>query len=273
MTQYRKLFLTTFTLLLLSSCSANPFRTDNELTGSATGTAVGAVAGGGVAAIAGASKVEIGLAAIAGGALGYYITSLPFASGGVTHVGGKVYTLGDYVTIEIPNDVLFDVNSADFLPDAGPVLDSAVSVLNRYPSNNIMVSGNTSGYYTDKFERQISQARARQVAAYLWAHGINNFNDQNSNYGSTKDHAPYMRKLSYVGYGSYFPISNNITLQGIQENSRIQITAYPSDSQLHLNKCGEVFTNIGSPGDDATVPSKEPELGMANQYYSSKTIS
>lgn len=238
--------ISTFLLLLLASCSINPFRADNEMTGTATGTLVGAGAGVTAGALAHASKTEIALAGLVGGALGYYVTSLPFVSGGITHVGGKVYTLGDFVTIEIQSDNLFDVNTAELLPEAIPILDSVVNVLNRYPNNNIMVSGNTNGYYSDKFERKISEDRARQVAAYLWAHGINNFTDLDSNIASIKHPNAYRRQLTYVGYGSYFPISNDITAQGRHENNRIQITAYPSKSRLHLNKSGKAFSNIGS---------------------------
>lgn len=74
----------------------------------------------------------IGLAALGGAGIGYYMTSLPFAAGGVTAVGGQVYNVGEYVTIVIPTDKIFDVNSDDLLPEATPVLNSALSVLNRY---------------------------------------------------------------------------------------------------------------------------------------------
>lgn len=267
MAQKRSIFfITTLVMLLLSlaSCSVNPFRSNNNLTGTAAGTLGGAAIGGGVAALAGASKAQILLAGLAGGALGYYVSSLDFASGGVTHVGGQVFTLGDYATIEIPSEKIFDVNSADFLPEAGPILDSVVSVLNRYPHSNIMVSGNTSGYYTSKLERKISLDRARQVAAYLWAHGIINAGDPDSNVGDLQGRHSYTRKLSYVGYGDLFPISNNITPQGVLENSRIQITVYPPNRHLSLNKCGPVFNNIGALNEPQSAPDQTAQNSLTN---------
>lgn len=240
------LIMICLTLMILSGCSVNPFRTDNEFTGTATGTAVGAGTGAVAAAFASASKAEILMAGIAGGAVGYYVTSLPFIAGGITHSGGKVYTLGDFVTIEIPSDQIFEVNSSEFLSQAPAVLDSVVSVLDRYPNNNIMVSGNTNGFYTSKLERKLSEDRARQIAAYLWAHGISNFSDKHSNIASMKGDQLYLRKLTYVGYGSHFPISSNLTVTGRRENDRIQITAFPRKDKLTMNKCGRVFSNIGS---------------------------
>jgi len=242
-----------FTLApLLTACSFNPFTTDNEMTGKPLPTAIGGAAGAGSAALLGGSKYTIGLAGLGGAALGYYVSSLDFAAGGVTQIGGQVYTLGDYVTIEIPTDQIFDENSADLVPEAAAPLQSVVEVLKRYPSNNILISGNTSGFGTRRFELSLSERRAREVAAYLWAHGINSFK------GATFDPDSPTRTLSYVGYGNYAPIANDIRADSIRQNSRIQITAYPSKSQLKLCKEQKVFANIGATADDPPVKSQNP---------------
>lgn len=236
----RVALLTTFTFML-SSCTFNPFTTNNDLTGSATGVAVGAAAGAGTAALIGQTTNSGPLIAggIVGGALGYYVSSLRFASGGVIQGGGQVFTLGDYATIEIPTDRIFDTNSDELLGDSASVLDSAVTVLRRYPDNNIMVSGNTSGFSGSKWELKLSEARARKVAAYLWAHGISQFQAQSLT----------TRRLTYTGFGNYFPIANNIRNDSIRQNSRIQITAYPTKTQLHLEKHQRVFDNVGELGE------------------------
>lgn len=223
-------------LLSLSACSYNPFNGSDHLTGSAMGAGAGAWMGGGAAAAMGASsKPVLGIAALAGASVGYYATTLRFASGGIIQAGGQVYTQGDYATIEIPSDKLFDTNSSDFLPQADAILKSAVAVLNRYPCNNIMISGNTSGFGSARFEHKLSEDRARQVAGFLWANGVTGLKAQSLD----------SRKLTYVGYGNYFPIANNITNSGIRTNSRIQITAYPTKDQLLINKKQKAFNNIG----------------------------
>lgn len=254
---WRNLFLA-FSIAAVTSCSFNPFRTDNELTGSAASTAVGAAVGGLTAAGVGGSKPEIGLAGLAGGLVGYYVSTLRFASGGILHFGGQVYTVGERVGIVIPSDVLFDVNSADFVPGAGGVLDSVVAVLERYPTNSILISGNTSGFSDNCYEREISEARARQVAAYLWDHGINSFETE-----SIKT-----RKLVYVGYGDYFPIANTIRAEGIRQNSRIQITSYPSRISLGYDEHFHVYNNIGA-SDDAN-PAQTVAVASASQNTSAE---
>lgn len=237
--------------LSLTSCSYNPFSTDNELTGNPAGAVAGGVVGAGGAALLGAHKAVIALTGLGGAALGYYVTTVNFASGGIVKAGGQVYSVGDYVTIEIPTDTIFDDNSADFLPEAVPALESTIAVLQHYPNNNIIVSGNTSGYGAARLELRLSQQRARQVAAYLWSHGISAFKVND---------ALATRKLIYVGYGNYFPIANNIKADSIRQNSRIQITSFPDMRELKLCPDQRVFANIGQYKDESAP---DPALGNA----------
>ncbi|GEM_PF-1174534 len=231
--------------LALSSCTLNPFTTDNKLTGSPLATAAGAGIGAGTAWAAGAPKSMVAASGVIGGLIGYYVTTLRFQSGGIIKGAGQVFTVGDYVTIDIPTDRLFDTNSAEFLDDADPILKSAAVVLQRYPDNNIMVSGNTSGFGTTRWELALSEARARQVAGFLWSQGINGFGSQDI---ST------MRKLTYSGYGNFFPIANNIRNDSIRQNSHIEITAYPTSTQLKTTKCYKVFNNIASLDEPVNCP-------------------
>jgi outer membrane protein OmpA-like peptidoglycan-associated protein len=254
-------FFTVGFLLLLASCSFNPFSTDNQLTGRAGPTIAGGAIGAGSVALLGGSKYAIGLAGLGGATLGYYLSTLHFAAGGVDQAGGQVYTQGDYITIEFPTDNIFEDNTAEILPEATPALQSTVEVLKRYPNNNILVSGNTSGFGTTRWERTLSEKRAREIAAYLWAHGVNAFK------GGPSEFDPYAptRSLSYVGYGDYFPISNNIKAASIRENSRIQITAYPSRRQLKLCDDQKVYANIGGFSEPA-IPSSAPVPRVGNGY-------
>lgn len=252
-------FLSWIFLLPLAGCSFNPFTTDNELTGKAAPTVAGGAIGAGTAALLGGSKYTIGLAGLAGASLGYYVSTLTFAAGGITQAGGQVYTLGDYATVEIPTDTIFESNTADLLPGAGPALDSTVEVLKRYPRDNILVSGNTSGFGTTRWERTLSEKRAREVAAYLWAHGVNAFKGNPSEF----DPSSPTRTLNYVGYGNYFPISNNIRADSIRENSRIQITAYPSRRDLKLCDDQKVFANIGASNEPPLYKDEPPPVTTA----------
>lgn len=231
---YKNIFV--IFLFSLSACTYNPLSENNHLTGSAGSTVIGAAVGAGTVAALGATKpLPLTAAAIAGGSVGYYVSTLRFTAAGIYQNGGQVYTLGDYVTIEIPTDNIFEVNTTELLPEAEPVLKSASNVLKRYGCQNIVVSGNTSGFGTTKYERRISEGRAKEVAAYLWSEGINNFQERSVN----------LRKLTYVGYGNYSPISSDLYNKGIRSNSRIQITSYPTRDQLMISEKAMAFNNMG----------------------------
>lgn len=243
--------------LALTSCSYNPFSSENHFTGSVVPTGIGAAAGVGTAALLGATKPAPLIAGgVVGGAIGYYVSTLRFAAGGVVQTGGQVFTLGDYASIEIPTDRIFDVNSSDFLDDTDRVLDSTVAIIRRYPNNNIIVSGNTSGFGTAKWEHKLAQARARQVAAYLWAHGISEFKFQSL----------HRRKMIYVGYGNYFPIANNIHNNSIRQNSRIQITLYPPASELEIMKRTRAFNNMGALDEPPLISEEPPSINTSNDF-------
>lgn len=225
--------------LLVSGCNTN------HPTGSPTGAIVGTAAGAGGVALLGGTKPLMVLGGLGGGALGYYATTLRYDSGGLIQGGGKVYTIGRYVGIYIPTDNLFEPNTSHFLPQAEPILDSVATVLQRYPNNNIMISGNTSGFARARWELKLSEKRAQRVAAYLWNQGINQF----------KENSNDMRKLNYVGYGDFFPISHTYTNDGIRANSRIQITSYPSDCDLGNDKQHSAIHNVGAL-DDSDINDK-----------------
>lgn len=232
-------------LLSLSACSYNPFIRNNHLTGSPAAAAIGVGVGAGSAALLKAPRPAIVVAGITGGMFGYYVTTLRYAAGPIIQAGGEAYQVGNLVGIYIPTDRLFESNTADFLPQAGPILDSAADVLNRMPDNNIMISGNTSGFYRSRWEQCLSEARAKAVSAYLWSAGISEFKFQ------SKD----LRKLNYVGHGDFFPIASTLKNEGIRTNSRIQITSYPSDHDLRIDKRSTAVHNIGAVNDGTSCSS------------------
>lgn len=237
----RMIHLLMFFILILTGCSYNPLSGNNHTTGSPVGAVSGAAIGGVGVAVLGGSKPLIATGGVLGGIIGYYVTTQRYDAGGLIRGGGQVYTVGQYIGIDIPADNLFEPNSAELLPEAGPILDSTAEVLERYPNNNIIISGNTSGAGRSRWELALSEKRAERVSAYLWNAGINQFNERSID----------TRKLTYVGYGNYFPIANNEYNCGIRANSRIQITSYPSCASLKIDDKHQIMHNVGG-DDDAT---------------------
>lgn len=267
--------------LLLTSCA-----THREPSPSAVGAGIGAVAGASGAALLGVSKpVPLIAAGIGGAALGYYLASKTGYTNPLTQAGGQVFTLGEYLAINIPSDRLFDSNSADFLPEAGPILDTTAGILSHYSQHHIIVSGNMSGFSSAKFERKLSELRAKRVTEVLWEDGIDDTSSLSLRNGipeRPRQHR-YSRKLIYVGFGNYFPIANDIHNDSIRQNSRIQITAWPTHAMLHPELCQrnyKIFNNIGkldeaplkcrSPRDTTCTGYKDVESSFSNASHTNK---
>jgi outer membrane protein OmpA-like peptidoglycan-associated protein len=239
----RNITLKIFVLLLcalftVSGCAPISEGDTIPARGTLLGAGVGGVGGAGVATALHATPTMIGIAGVTGATLGYYLSTQRFAARGIIKAHGKVYTMGDYLIIDLPTDNLFDTNTADFYDNTDPELQSVVGILKSVPNHNIIISGNTSGYGSVEFQNNLSQQRASKVASYLWLNGINDVTRS--------------RTLIYTGYGNSYPIATDLRLSGLRANSRIQIIAYPCNEVLHWDKIKEErshfteFKNIGS---------------------------
>ena len=198
-------------------------------------------------ALLGGSRSLLALAGVSGGAIGYYVTTLRYDAGKIIQAGGQAYKVGNFIGIYLPSDKLFDPNTADLLPQAETLLQSAATILKRYPNNNILVSGNTSGFARTPWERRLAEKRAQQVAAALWNAGISQFKDQSLS----------KRQLTYVGYGDFFPVAGDYTNKSIRQNSRIQITSYPSTRELGIAPDQRTLENVGAMNDVNTAPTSD----------------
>lgn len=160
------------------------------------------------------------------------------------NAGVNVYTQGKYISIVMPNYLLFTNNTAEFTPLATNLLNQVVLILSSQPNDNILIGGHSSGIGSSKFELQLSILRAQKVASYLWAQGINNF----------KGYSNTMRRLAVIGYGNTVPLSNITSAAVRQNNSRIQITAYPELKDLGAPAESTQYVNLS--GFDATFNTK-----------------
>ena len=106
-------------------------------------------------------------------------------------------------------DVLFDTAKASLKPAAYPELDNVVSVLNQNPALNIEIQGHTDSRGSERFNRNLSENRAKAVKDYLTAHGID------------------PKRLTTAGFGPARPIASNMTAQGRARNRRVQLQPIP----------------------------------------------
>jgi OOP family OmpA-OmpF porin len=101
--------------------------------------------------------------------------------------------------------VLFDFDKYDIKPEAYPVLDEVVSVLNKNPEVEVEIQGHTDGVGSAEYNQTLSENRAKTVMDYLVRGGIE------------------PNRLSSKGYGLTMPVAPNDTEEGRAQNRRVRL--------------------------------------------------
>jgi outer membrane protein OmpA-like peptidoglycan-associated protein/tetratricopeptide (TPR) repeat protein len=108
-------------------------------------------------------------------------------------------------TIVLKN-VFFDYNEAILKPQSSFELDHVIQILEEHPGMKIELSGHTDSRGTEKFNKKLSDARAKACLNYLIARGIK------------------INRLKSHGYGEMKPIDTNDTETGMAHNRRTEFS-------------------------------------------------
>jgi outer membrane protein OmpA-like peptidoglycan-associated protein len=104
------------------------------------------------------------------------------------------------------NNILFANNSYELPPAASVELDKLLQVLSENPSLKVEISGHTDNIGQAEDNLKLSTSRAKTIVDYLVSKGID------------------AKRLSYKGYGSTQPVSDNTTEKGRAKNRRTTFT-------------------------------------------------
>ena len=99
----------------------------------------------------------------------------------------------------------FDANSTEVSDSSIPALNEVYDLLLRKPDIKIEIGGHTNNVPEDAFCDELSTARAKSVADYLFSKGISS------------------SQVSYKGYGKRKPLVSNDTPAGRKRNQRVEI--------------------------------------------------
>ncbi len=182
----------------------------------------GAVIGGLVGAVAGASTARDGnelKGAILGGALGAGTGALIGADldrqaaelRGSLNSNISVTNNGQFLTVNMPQDLLFDTGSAAVRPDLRRDLQAVASSLLKYPNSRVEVIGHTDSTGSAAFNQDLSQRRSASVANVLRDGGVPG------------------GRLAAFGRGEDQPIATNLTPEGRALNRRVEIIIRPTN--------------------------------------------
>ena len=199
--------------------TVNPYTQETQTSKAAKGAGIGAAAGAVVGLLTKGDKLQnaligAGVGALAGGGVGYYMDVQEkklrdrMAGTGVT-----VTRMGDNITLNMPSNITFALNSADLNQQFFNALDGVSMVLKEYDKTVIEVAGHTDSSGSDQYNQALSERRAQAVAGYLGSHGVKT------------------QRLITIGAGEAHPVASNDTEQGRSQNRRVELTIVPITKQ------------------------------------------
>jgi len=132
-------------------------------------------------------------------------------------VGIEVTQSKDGVQVRLPEKVLFNFDESGLRPDAGPAINRVVVVLSR-TQKPLIVEGHTDNVGTREYNQQLSEARAKSVAAELERRGIS------------------ASRILVTGYAFDRPIASNDTPDGQARNRRTEIVVKGESLEAVMGK-------------------------------------
>lgn len=118
---------------------------------------------------------------------------------------GLVLTLGD---------VLFDFDQATLRPGARRTVDNLADFMREYPERNILIEGFTDSIGSDWYNEELSRRRAASVREALLNRGIRS------------------SRIEIIGYGKRYPVADNSTEAGRQQNRRVEVIISDRDGNI-----------------------------------------
>src|SRR6056297_821172 len=180
------------------------------------GALLGGVIGAGLGALLSDDK---GKGAVIGGAVG--------AAGGAVYgsvldkqeaelrqsLGNDDVTItntGDRLIVTLPQDILFDVDSAAVYPGLRNDLLTVANNLQSYPDSNVQIVGHTDNSGGAAYNQALSERRANAVADVLMEGGV------------------AFQRIQTFGRGEDQPVASNLTEDGKAQNRRVEIVILPT---------------------------------------------
>ena len=208
--------------ILLAGCNAS-----NLAKGAAIGGGGGGAVGAGVGALLGKGKgaaIGAGIGAVVGGAAGALIgNKMDKQKKQLEQIqNAQVESINDGQAIKVTFDagILFATNSSTLNQASMNALTQFASSLQANPDTNIQIFGHTDSTGSDQINIPLSQARAVSVQSFLMNQGV------------TAD------RMTSQGMGSSQPIADNSTVDGRQQNRRVEINILPNQKMIQDAEAG-----------------------------------
>lgn len=199
-----------FSISLLMGCGAS-----NALKGGAIGAGAGGVAGGVIGHQVGNTAAGAIIGAAVGGTTGALIGRHMDKQAEEMRQkleNAEIERVAEGIKITFDSGILFAIDSSELQPAARTTIESMAKVLNDYPDSNILIEGDTDNTGTSEYNQALSERRAQAVADYHKRLGVA---------GS---------RITTIGLGESNPVASNDTVDGRQQNRRVEVAIFANDA-------------------------------------------
>ncbi|MFO7587817.1 MAG: OmpA family protein [Gemmatimonadota bacterium] len=206
----RTVAVITMVSLVVGSAACATRAQTGGLIGAGGGAVVGAVIGNAAGSTAAGTIIGAAVGGAAGAIIGDYMDKQA-AEMDRDLEGARIERIGEGIKITFGGGILFDVDHADLRPEAQTELIRLAEILNKYDDTNIEVQGHTDSTGSDEYNMDLSVRRASSVGTFLAVRNV------------SRD------RLHAIGYGELQPIASNETVDGRQQNRRVEVAIWASD--------------------------------------------
>ena len=159
-------------LVVLSGCTTlDPYTREEKTSNATKGAAIGAATGAAIGLITGDDSKErkkralilAGVGALAGGGVGAYMDQQEMKlRQRLDGTGVSVTRVGENITLNMPGNITFAVDSADINAGFYDVLADVALVLNEFDQTLVEVAGHTDSTGSEQYNQALVRAPCRQ---------------------------------------------------------------------------------------------------------------
>jgi len=134
----------------------------------------------------------------------------------------NVERVGEAIRVNFDSGILFAINSAELSASAKKDIQKLAATLQKYEGTNIIVEGHTDNTGSRELNQGLSERRAQAVAAYARMQGVD------------------ASRMEAKGYAFDQPIADNGTVEGRQQNRRVEIIIVANEELKEAVERGEI---------------------------------
>ena len=207
-------------ILVFTSCNWNRAQ---------RGGAIGAGAGAGIGAAVGSQSNHTIVGALIGAAVGGATGALigNYMDKQVEEIqrdlkNAKVERVGEGIKITFDSGILFAIDSYSLSETSKSNLSDLSKILQKYSDTNILIEGHTDNTGSSSHNLSLSRERASSVSTFFKSSGV---------IGS---------RISTNGYGESQPIADNSTVNGRENNRRVEVAIFANKKLKKAAEKGEL---------------------------------